>query len=401
MTLGTVGVGIGIIYPPSGGGVLRFTRGWTGIANCGNLLTYKLDVAFNSGTLYGYRDPGDPVLPFGALDNNQISETTIYAAHVDTGANICQLRFGVNGFSKIQDLDAVTITWQGYPTITYLWDGANLDYRVTDAALAGYISRLDGQRISFDLDYIAVMASVDGTTALTRAVAANVEANEITISMWVWRDSGVNVPQKLYDIGDAATPGLETTRLRFSGAAVLKSFLSNTPDGGTTWNEVASVTAGGSSSENTAHHLFMTGRNELVSGVGTQVMEFWEDGVLLGTDTTFLPSNDTSFSFVAGDIVTLMARHDLTQFLTGRVADIWSGDKFMDGVTHVPLFRTVTPANVTWNGGVPADIGVSGIVNGVSPGNWLGGKGYRISDWNNGVNRGSNGSFSRIGNPIT
>jgi len=400
MTLGTVGVGIGIIYPPSGGGALRFTRGWTGLVNCGNLLTFKLDVAFNSGTLYGYRDPGDPVLPFGALDNNQISETTIYAAHVDTGANICQLRFGVNGFSKIQDLDAVTITWQGYPTITYLWDGANLDYRVTDAALAGYISRLDGQRISFDLDYIAIQATVDGTTALQRAILVNTESNEITVSMWARRDTGITV-RKLYDIGDAIDGGNETTRLRIDNFAQIDSILSNTIDGGANWTNLAVINSSQVMSEDVMHHIYMTAKNDLVSGTGTQIMELWYDNVLIGTDTTFSGTPSDTFSFIAGDFVTLMARHNLAQFLQGRVADIWSSDKYMDAATHIPLFRTVTPANVDWAGGVPADIGISGIVNGVTPTTYLGGAGYSISSWNAGINRGSLGDFTRTGGIIS
>jgi len=149
------------------------------------------------------------------------------------------------------------------------------------------------------------------------------------------------------------------------------------------------------------HHIYMTARNQLVNGAGTQIMELWYDNVLIGTDTTFSGTPSDTFSFIAGDFVTLMARHNLSQFLQGRVADIWSSDKYMDAVTHIPLFRTVTPANVDWAGGVPADLPANGMVNGVLPTSWLGGKGYSISDWNNGINNGTLGNFTRSGGVIT
>jgi len=376
---------------------LRATIGWTGLENCGNLLSYPSDVGNSGTTLFGYRDPTDGVSSFGTLPNNIIAGTVLYAWHVDTATNICQLRFG-NGFQKIQERDSVTITWQGYPTITYLWDGTNLDYRVVDVGLTNWIAPLDGQRVSFDPEYIAIMAIVDGTTALQRAVVDVEEADEVTISMWVWRDSGVNVSQKIYDIGDGITPGNDTSRMRFSPTGGLKSIVSNVVAG--TYSEVASVTAPLDSTEDTLHHLFMTAKNDLVDGVGTQVMYLYEDDVLLDTSTTFLPTASTKFSFVAGELVTLFARHDLAQFLTGRVADAWSARKFMDPATAIPLFRKVSPADVAYNGGVPVELPTNGVVLGITPKNWLGGKDYSIADWNNGINNGTNGDFVRIGGII-
>ncbi len=387
------------VYRSLGLSALAFTRGWTGLENCGNLLNFKLDVGTDAVSLFGYRDPNDGVLPFGSMVDTVISESSIYAAHVNTSNNVSQLRFG-NGFQQIQGRDTITVTWQGYPALIYLWNGTNLDYEITDVGLTNWISAMDGQRVSIDIEYIAVMATVDGTTALRRAVQANVEANEITVSMWIWRDSGVNVSQKMYDVGDGVTSGNDTTRFRFSPTAQLKSILSNVVAG--TYSEVSSVTKTNASvTEDVMHHMFMTAKNDLVDGVGTQVMELWMDGVLEGTDTIFLPNASTTFSFVAGDFVTLMARHDLSQFLTGKVADIWSGGKYMDGATNISKFRKTSPADVGWSGGVPVDLGLTGVVNGVVPSNYLGGAGYKIADWNNGVNRGFAADFALAGGPIT
>jgi len=380
--------------------LLKFTQGWTGIEDCGNLLNFKMDVGTDGLNQFGYRDPTDGVSPFGSMVETAISESIIYAAHVNTATNVSNLRFG-NGFQQIQGRNTVTVTWQGYPTLIYLWNGTNLNYEVTDVGLTNWITSLNGQRVSLDIEYIAIMATVDGTTALRRAVVTGGEANETTVSMWVWRDSGVNTSQKMYDIGDGVTSGNDTTRFRLSATAQLKSILSNVVGG--IYTEVSSVTKTNASiTEDVMHHFYMTAKNDIVDGVGTQVMELWVDGILEGTDTTFFPNNSTTFSFVAGDFVTLLARHDLSQMLTGRVADIWSGGKYMDGATNVAKFRKSSPADVAWNGGVPVDLGSTGIVNGVTPGNYLGGNAdYSIADYNAGLNRGSNGNFTRIGSVIT
>ncbi len=379
---------------------LLVIAGWTGLTNCGNLLTYKLDVGNSTTTLYGYRDPSDPSLPFGDLDNNIIANTILYAAHVDTNTNICQLRFGVNGFSKIQDLDVVTFTFQGYPPLIYLWDGANLDYRVVDIGLTNYISALDGQRISFDPDYIAVQAFFDGATALVHPVLASAEENEYTISLWLLRNTGVTT-RKIYDIGDSLTAGNETNRLRLDNSGQIDAIAANTPDGGTTWNQIARVDGTSVIVENQMHHIFMTIRNNTVAGVGTEIMQIWHDGVFIAQDITFIPDGAATFSFVAGDVVTIAARHNLTQFLEGRLSDVWATNKYMDPATYIPMFRKSTPGNVTWNGGVPIDLGVSGIVGGFTPVTWLGGKDYKISDWNAGINRGVSADFTVSGGPIT
>lgn len=393
---------INTIYKHITGGALRIIGGWTGLEQCGNLFDFTLDVKVNPffANRYGYLDPGDADA-HGSLSNNTMAETIVYAAYSESNFGYSIFRFGATGVDQIQNLNEIVINWQGIGKFTYVWDGANLNYRYTGQDLADYVKALNTQRTSFINDYIAVQATVDGSTALRRVVASSAEANEITVSMWVWRDSGVNVPQKLLDVGDSTTSGTETNRLRFSGAAVLGSFLSNTPDGGTTWSSVAKITASGGSTEDRMNHLYMTAKNDLVDGVGTQIMELWENGLLVGTDTTFLPSNSATFSFVAGDFVTLLARHDLTQFLTGRVAEVWSSGKFLPGASNIQMFRQSSPANISWAGGVPVDLGASGVVNGVAPGNYLGGPDYTIADWNNGVNRGSASDFDIIGNPIT
>ncbi len=145
----------------------------------------------------------------------------------------------------------------------------------------------------------------------------------------------------------------------------------------------------------------MTIRNNTVAGVGTEIMQIWHDGVFIAQDITFIPDGAATFSFVAGDVVTIAARHNLTQFLEGRLSDVWATNKYMDPATYIPMFRKSTPGNVTWNGGVPIDLGVSGIVDGVTPETWLGGKDYKISDWNAGINRGVSADFTVSGGPIT
>jgi len=371
----------------------RAIGGNTGLLNCGNLLNFKIDVGRNLNLTdrYGYLDPID-VNAHGIIVDNNVAETIIYGAYSQTSQGFSILSFGVAGNEQIQLRNTITVTWQGYTgAVTYVWDGANLNYRFTDAPLAAWIASLNGQRVSFDVEYIAIMATDDGTTVLRRAIANSAEINEITTSMWIWRDSGINAGMKMYDVGDGNTSGTETTRFRFNAAAQLKSFVSNSPDAGGTWSAVASVTKTDSAVvEDVMHHIYMTAKNDVVDGVGTQVMEL-----------SFFPSSSTTFSFVAGDFVTLLARHDLIQILTGRVADIWSGGKYMDGATNVAKFRKVSPADVAWSGGYPVDLGATGIVNGVIPGNYLGGKDYSVADWNNGLNRGSNGSFTRIGGALT
>jgi len=382
------------------GGIAKAIAGWTGLENCGNLLEYKIDVGYNNSVSYGYRDPADPVSPFGTIDNNVVAETIIYAAEVASNTNVCILRFGVNGFSKIQDRDTVTVTWQGYPALIYLWNGTNLNYEITDAGLTNWLVALNGQRVSIDVEYIAIMAKADGTTAFQRAIAAGGGVNEVTVSMWVWRNSGINTSQKMYDTGDGVTGGNDTTRFRHSTTGGLKSILSNADTG--TYVEVSSVTAAADSTEDTLHHLWMTAKNDIVDGVGTQIMYLYEDNILLGTDTTFFPTNNTKFSSVPGDFVTLLARHNLAQFLTGRVADIWSGHKYIDPAIGIPLFRKTSPADAQWGGGIPVDLGATGVVLGITPTNYLGGSpSYTLADWNNGVNRGAAGDFIRSGNPLT
>ncbi len=373
--------------------------GWTGLESCGTLLDYDMTVGNNGNTVIGASIGGG----YGNLNGATINGLLVYRISVDTVLDAVALAM-VDGVTQIPGVDTVVLTFQSFGEITLTWNGGSNLYTRTAAdtestAFTAYLSSLDGQGTSYDNYLLPIQAQFDGTTALRRAIISNTDANEITVSLWVWRNTGI-INRKMYDIGDGTTSGNETTRLRFNGSGNVDSLLSSTIDGGANWTNAAVINTAQVIPENEMHHIYMTAKNDLVDG--TAIMQLWYDGAFLGQDTSFTPNNSTQFNFIAGDFVTLCARHNLSQFLVGRIAEIWSSGKFMDAAVHVPLFRH--PESVTgWASGYPRNLGVNGIVNGVTPSNYLGGdsRTYTLTDWNNGVNRGSLGDFGIVGNPIT
>jgi len=244
MTIGSAGIGIGIIYTKLVGGLARAIGGFTGLINCGNLLTEKLDVGNNGNTVYG----ASIGQGYGNLNGATIAGLPIYRIAVDSVLQVPVLAMG-DGTQQIPGVIDITLNFQSYGIITLDWDGTNLIYTknggAESAAFSAYIISLFGQRTSYDLQnslanaYDATQANFGGLTNLSRVLAASAETNESTISMFV-RFNTSGIAQKVYDIGDAADgTGAETTRMRINASDIMRAIFSNWDGAG--WSQIASV----------------------------------------------------------------------------------------------------------------------------------------------------------------
>ncbi len=136
-------------------GGIKIVAGWTGLENCGTLLTYKMVVGYDGGTPYGARAPNTvPETEFGSFAPTNVNGLLIYEVSADTG-NINVIRFGDAGDEQIQGSVNADVSFQGFAgnPVNYTWNGGNLYYQITasNQALTDYIISLDGQRISIDV----------------------------------------------------------------------------------------------------------------------------------------------------------------------------------------------------------------------------------------------------------
>ena len=238
--------------------------------------------------------------------------------------------------------------------------------------------------------YVPTQANFAGNSALVRPITANSSINETTVSLWAYIPTGTSA-QKIYDIGDPVAPGNETTRMRLSNLGVLDSLVANFVDGNA-W-DVMAVAIDMPFVPDTFNHIFMTARNGAAGGPS---LDIWTNGVFYTSITVWTP--DSTIDLRAGDQLVIGARHNLTQHFIGKLTDVWSASKYMDGATNVPLFYSPAIA-ADFPNGSPRPI--TKTVNGVTANNFLGGQGYTLSDWNNGVNNGNLGPLTLDGDPIT
>jgi len=129
-----------------------FIAGWTGLENCGNLLTEKIDIGNNGNTVYGASVGAAP--PYGNLNGAQIAGLDVYRISVDSVLQVPALGM-VDGTQQIPGVIAITLNFQSYGLITLDWDGTNLIYTLNGGAEAqafsAYVIRLNGQRSSYDV----------------------------------------------------------------------------------------------------------------------------------------------------------------------------------------------------------------------------------------------------------
>lgn len=246
----------------------------------------------------------------------------------------------------------------------------------------------------FENCYEPVEANFAGNTALARQILQNTESDMTTVSMWLYVPTGT-ANQKVFDIGDngAAT---ETTRLRFDVGGLFDVLISNFTDLNA-WDIMASVT-NMTFVADSFNHIFLSARN---GASGGPELEVWINGALAvsgnpNPDITWAP--DSTIDFRAGDQVVIGARHNLTQHFIGRITDIWSSSSYMNPAENVPFFYSPT-TKAGWPNGTPKDI--SNKINGKTATTFMGGRGYTIADWNNGLNKGSLGDYTLDGDPIT
>jgi len=243
--------------------------------------------------------------------------------------------------------------------------------------------------------YEPVPATFAGTSALRRTIGANSSTDFTTVSIWVYVPTGT-VSQKIYDIGDAGGAASETTRLMIDAGGLLDTLIANFNDG-SAWDVMAQVSNIPFVADSW-NHLYMTARNGANGGPNLDV---WLNGSLAAAGSAnpgITWSPDSTIDFLVNDDVVIGARHNLTQHFVGGMADIWTSSRYMDAATNVPLF--FSPAVIPgWTNGTPRPVGT--VVNGITAGNFLGGQGYTIDDWNNGLNKGANGDFTLDGDPLT
>jgi hypothetical protein len=242
--------------------------------------------------------------------------------------------------------------------------------------------------------YVPTLAQFGGNSALYRAFTQTSQNDEGTVSMWI---NSTGVLQALYDVGDLNSGTLtETTRLLIDGAGQIDSFLSHS-DTGASWAVVAQVDNLGVG-DGEWHHYYMTYKND---AVGDDKMQVFVDGVQVGLDIPFNPTNAT-ISFIDGDGVAIGASHAVLDAIsfgyTGMLADVWSTSTYMEPGANIPLFRSAGTTAEFVNG-TPKPI--TNTVNGVAATTFLGGQGYTIANWNAGVNKGIAGPFTPIGDPLT
>lgn len=148
------------VYRRTGAGVLGIRAGWTGLENCGNLLTYKMDVGYDGGTLYGYIHDND-ANTIGGLYPDIINGQTIYWVTVDSGTDVSHVRFGAAGNEQLGTSNTIDLTFQGFANnpVNYTWTGGSNLYQITanDPALTAYLVGLNGQRTSFELSTVVLL----------------------------------------------------------------------------------------------------------------------------------------------------------------------------------------------------------------------------------------------------
>jgi len=267
---------------------------------------------------------------------------------------------------------------------------------VTESVVVETITSVANEVTDGDELFIPVVANFDGATGLYRAILAANESSQGTVSLWISR-TGPITNKKVYDIGDTVTLDSETTRFVLDGTGNLDFKIAHYT--GTVWQQLANVLDAGVP-DDTMHHVFMTFRNDTIAGPGTQIMQVWIDGVFFGSDTIFGSDASRTVSFLIGDRIVIGGRHDLGQLIVGSLSEFVTYEAYFDPVTQLSRFYSpqVSPG---WPNGTPVNLGVTGIVNSEVPGNYLGGPGYTLADWNAGVNQGTNDDFLLFGGPLT
>jgi len=303
-------------------------------------------------------------------------------------------------------------------------NGNNIDYTVVnqDASPGPVIS--PGDVVNFTAagvtmacigtSYIPTIANFGGVdTFLHRPVASSAELNEGTISMICNFINAGSGNDKIFDIGSPSSVPSETTRFRISyGSQDLGIILSNFAAG--VWTTIATGTVGvGPWAYGEQTHIYIAYRNEISAGAGNSIVQFWINGVLAvqapflaGQEAKTLSFRGADHPDVGGvaDNVVIGARHNTDSPLNlyaGGLSELLSYPVFMDASANIASFFNTADTDANWVNGKPINLGPNGIVNGVTPTTYLGGTGYLLVDYNNGLNRGSSGNFTRAGSLIT